>query len=330
MIYINVEIIIQIEIVSKRKDGIDLELRRLEYFLMVSKELHFTKAAEKLGISQPTLSHQIKMLEKEVGYELFNRVGKRIELTTVGEILQKESLNIKGSIQSISSQIEALTKMEIGELKIAVLPGEITDLVSTLCIEFSQLYPNIKVIIETTDQVEKAVLEHQADFGIDFRLNSNDLLQVTKLYDEEFYLISNQRNPEEKISFSSVLDERLILFPGMHQCRKLLEKASYDIGKKIEPIVETSSIKSILDLVRSGVGRSIVSRTLFEFYDTENMFFQHIENPTLTREVYLVMKKDCFINFAAREYIKLLVREIEKLHLHKEVNLTASLQSSLS
>ena len=135
---------------------------------MVSKELHFTRAAEKLGISQPTLSHQIKMLEQEIGYALFNRIGKKIELTKVGEIVQQEALNIQSSLQSISSQIKAFTKVEIGELKIAVLPGEITDLVSTLCIKFNQLYPNIKVLIQTTDQVEKAVLENQADFGICF------------------------------------------------------------------------------------------------------------------------------------------------------------------
>jgi DNA-binding transcriptional LysR family regulator len=138
---------------------------------MVSKELHFTKAAEKLGISQPTLSHQIKMLEQEVGYPLFNRVGKKIELTKIGEIVQQEALNIQGSIQSMFSQITALTKVEIGELKIAVLPGEITDLVSTLCIQFNRLYPNIKVFIQTTDQVEKSVLENRADFGIGFHLN---------------------------------------------------------------------------------------------------------------------------------------------------------------
>ncbi len=296
---------------------------------MVSKELHFTKAAEKLGISQPTLSHQIKMLEQDVGYALFNRIGKKIELTKVGEIVQQEAMNIQNSLQSISSQIRALTKVEIGELKIAVLPGEITDLVSTLCIKFNQLYPNIKVFVQSTDQVEKAVLENQADFSIGFEFNRDDMLMVTKLYDEEFYLISNQSNGERKISFSDVLDSPLILFPNIHQCRKILDKTSLEVGRQLEPIVETSSIESILKLVRNGVGRSFVSRTLYEFYDTEDLFFQRIEKPTLTRSVYLVMKKNRFINYAARKYIELLLCEIERLRFHTEKDEIASLKSSI-
>ncbi|WP_284145207.1 LysR family transcriptional regulator [Peribacillus frigoritolerans] len=304
-------------------------MRHLEYFLMVSKELHFTKAAEKLGISQPTLSHQIKMLEQDVGYALFNRIGKKIELSKVGEIVQQEALNIQNSLQSISSQIRALTKVEIGELKIAVLPGEITDLVSTLCIKFNQLYPNIKVFVQSTDQVEKAVLENQADFGIGFEFNRDDMLMVTKLYDEEFYLISNQSTGEQKASFSDVLDSPLILFPNIHQCRKILDKTSHEVGRQLEPIVETSSIESILKLVRNGVGRSFVSRTLYEFYDTEDLFFQRIEKPTLTRSVYLVMKKNRFINYAARKYIELLLCEIERLRFHTEKDEIASLKSSI-
>lgn len=296
---------------------------------MVSKELHFTKAAEKLGISQPTLSHQIKMLEQDVGYALFNRIGKKIELTKVGEIVQQEALNIQNSLQSISSQIRALTKVEIGELKIAVLPGEITDLVSTLCIKFNQLYPNIKVFVQSTDQVEKAVLENQADFGIGFEFYRDDMLMVTKLYDEEFYLISNQSTGEQKASFSDVLDSPLILFPNIHQCRKILDKTSLEVGRQLEPIVETSSIESILKLVRNGVGRSFVSRTLYEFYDTEDLFFQRIEKPTLTRSVYLVMKKNRFINYAARKYIELLLCEIERLRFHTEKDEIASLKSSI-
>ena len=297
---------------------------------MVSKELHFTRAAEKLGISQPTLSHQIKVLEQEIGYTLFNRIGKKIELTKVGEIVQQEALNIQSSLQNISSQIKAFKNVEFGELKIAVLPGEITDLVSTLCIKFTQLYPNINVLIQTTDQVEKSVLENQADFGIGFTFDRNDLLQMTKLYEEEFYLISNQRNQEQTLTFSTVLDSPLILFPNRHQCRKMLDKTSSEFGRQLKPIVETSSIESILNLVRSGIGCSVVSRTLYEFYDTEDLFFQHIEQPSLTRSVYLVMKKNCFVNYAARKFIQLLIEEIERLRFQTEKEAIASIQSSIS
>lgn len=307
-----------------------MEIRHLEYFLMVCKELHFTRAAEKLGISQPTLSHQIKTLEQEVGYPLFDRVGKKIEITNIGEIVRQEALNIQSSIHSISSKIQAFSNIEIGELRIAVLPGEITDLVSTLCIQFNKLFPNIKVNIETTDEVEKAILENRADFGIDLRLRQNDLLQVTKLYDEEFYFISNKKFGKETVPFSSIFEDPLILFPSRQQCRQLLNKTSNKIGRELEPIVETSSIQSILNLVRCGVGKSVVSRTLYEFYDTADLFYQVIEKPALTRTVYLVMKKNSFINYAAREYIKLLVREIEKLHFEIEKGVIYSLQSSIS
>lgn len=297
---------------------------------MVCKELHFTKAAEKLGISQPTLSHQIKILEQEVGYPLFNRVGKKIELTKAGEIVQKEALNVQGSLQSMTSQITAFTKAEIGELKIAVLPGEITDLVSTLCIHFNRLYPNIKVVIQTTDELEKAVLENQADFGIGFHFHQQDKLQVTKLYEEAFYLISNQHDGRKKIPFSAIFDSPIVLFPNKHQCRKILDRTSEEVGRQLDPAVETSSIEAILNLVRNGVGHSVVSRTLYEFYDTEDLFFQHIEKPTLTRAVYLAMKKNCFVNYPARKYLELLMQEIGKLQFHTEEKEMPTLQNTLS
>ncbi|MCS0823828.1 LysR family transcriptional regulator substrate-binding protein [Cytobacillus firmus] len=150
-----------------------------------------------------------------------------------------------------------------------------------------------------------------------------------KLYEEEFYLISNRCDGEEKVSFSSVVDGPLILFPNMHQCRKILDNTSFDIGIQMDPVVETSSIQSILNLVRSGLGRSIVSRTLFEFYDTKDLFYQHIEKPMLTSDVSIVMKKNGFINFAVRQYIKLLVSEIEKLHFRTDQAAIYSLHRSI-
>ncbi len=99
------------------------------------------------------------------------------------------------------------------------------------------------------------------------------------------------------------------------------------VGKHLEPVVEPSSIESILKLVRSGIGYSVVSRTLYDFYDTGVLFIQRIEKPCLKKEVYLTMKKNCFINYATRSFIELLVREIEKLQFNIEKNSIATLKS---
>ncbi|WP_430624069.1 LysR family transcriptional regulator substrate-binding protein [Peribacillus sp. JNUCC41] len=104
----------------------------------------------------------------------------------------------------------------------------------------------------------------------------------------------------------------------MHQCRKILDKTSEQIGKPLEPIIETSSIESILNLVRRGVDRSVVSRTLYEFHETGDLYFQRIEKPSLNGEVYLTMKKNSFINYATRGFMELLINEIEKLQFNVE------------
>ena len=82
-----------------------MEIRQLEYFLVLCNELHFTKAAEKLNISQPTLSHQIKVLENELGIPLFDRLGKKIAITDAGKILHEQCTYIFRAIDNTKNQI---------------------------------------------------------------------------------------------------------------------------------------------------------------------------------------------------------------------------------
>ncbi len=100
---------------------IPIELRQLEYFLAVSKELHFTKAAEKLNISQPSLSQQIRALEHEVGMPLFDRIGKKISLTEAGKILLSHSKTIFHEVEQARSAIQDLNGLQYGSLTIGSL-----------------------------------------------------------------------------------------------------------------------------------------------------------------------------------------------------------------
>ena len=143
-----------------------MELRQLEYFMTLYKELHFTKAADKLGITQPTLSHQIKALEDEIGMPLFDRMGKKIAITDVGSILANECKNIFNALDNVKEQISELKEIKGGNIAIATLPGELTDLVSTLLLDFHKNYPEVTVKIISSDEILELINQNQVNFAV--------------------------------------------------------------------------------------------------------------------------------------------------------------------
>ena len=238
-----------------------MELRQLEYFMVLSQELHFTKAADRLGITQPTLSHQIRVLENEIGFPLFDRVGKKIAITDVGLILSEQCNNIMSALHNAKEQVNELQQMKSGSLSIAALPGELTDLVSTLLLEFHKNYPDIKVSVTSTDDISEFIMQNKVDFAItiassDLSLDNEKIMKIP-LYVEEFYLAISKKQPlarKKQINFSEVEKLPLILFPEKHQCRRLLEQTCLSSQITLCPKLETSSITSLFDLVKSEFG----------------------------------------------------------------------------
>ena len=95
-----------------------MELKQLEYFMAVCEELHFTRAAEKLGIAQPWLSQQIRLLEHEVGTPLFDRVGKKTVMTEAGKTLQRYCYNVFHELAQARAALGELQGLSRGTLKI--------------------------------------------------------------------------------------------------------------------------------------------------------------------------------------------------------------------
>lgn len=297
-----------------------MELRQLEYFMTLCKELHFTKAADKLGITQPTLSHQIKVLEDEIGMPLFDRLGKKIAITDVGYILSEECKNIFNALDNVKEQINEYKEIKGGKISIAALPGELTDLVSTLLLDFHKNYPEVAVKIISSDEILELINLNQVNFAvaIDSSYNSFDDEKIVKipLYTEALFLVQSNKHPlvkEQEIQFSELNKLSLILFPGSHECRKLLDYTGISQQINLNPKIETSSIDSLLELVRSGFGVSILSKTLLDIYEDHGLSVIPIVNPNFSREVSLVLRRDKFIGFGTRNFIKLLTNEVIKL-----------------
>jgi len=303
----------------RKKEGTNMEIRQLEYFKVLCDELHFTKAAEKLNISQPTLSQQIKVLESELGIPLFDRIGKKIAITDAAQILLEQCSYIFRAIDNTSNQLIDLKQLKAGKLVIGTLPGELTNLVSNYLLDYYREYPDLQVSINSSDDLLKLFKDNKIDFALSYRQAYFDYeeeqLLIIPLFTEQLLFVAHREYPlppSEAIAFQEVLSTPLILFPVINQCRKLIDHAARQEKIQVRPKIETASVDAIFNLVEHQVGATIVSETLCDQYYTNTMSKRTISNPPLTRDIVLIYRKDKFITFAAKAFMHLLIEGLAK------------------
>ncbi|WP_274651277.1 LysR family transcriptional regulator [Paenibacillus humicola] len=294
-----------------------MEFKQLECFNAVCEELHFTRASEKLGITQPTLSYQIKLLEDELGIPLFNRIGKKkITVTEAGSILYKHSKEIFGSLAGAREEIFELQQMKRGMLAIGALIGEINELVSGVLIGFNQQYPDIQIKLHGAEDVVEPLLRNDLDFAVTILPLEDERFTKVPLYEEDFYVVIKSDHPlagRESFEFKDIQKEPVILFPYTHRCRQTIDWACSALGIGLKPKIETTTIESLLMLVRSGAGLSILSKTLLELYPHPDLKAIPLLHPALRREVGVIYLKDRYLGKAASAFIALLSERIHRI-----------------
>ncbi|WP_217593658.1 LysR family transcriptional regulator [Cohnella sp. GbtcB17] len=293
-----------------------MELRQLDYFIATCEELHFTRAAEKIGITQPSLSHQIKALEDEIGVPLFDRIGKKIALTEAGMILYAQSKLAFGNLASAKEQIQELQRIERGKLSIGALPGELNQLVSTLLIDYHRDYPKVQIKILGVEDVATGLLQNELDLAVTILPIEDERIETIPLYNERFFFVATAGHPyagRSAIDFEEILRVPVVTFPETHRCRQLVDTTCARAGLRLQPLIETTTIDSLFGLVRSGAGGSVLSKTLLEMYNYDDLVCIPIQNPSLTREVGMAYLRDKYMGKASQGFIELMQTQVKML-----------------
>lgn len=184
-----------------------MELRHLRYFLAVASANSFTRAAEELGISQPTLSHQIRQLEEFAGASLFDRLGKKVRLTPAGHDLvihARDTLRAAdAAIQSFSDRAELLG----GKLTIASFPS-LRPFVVRAISRFVQDYPRIRIVHHELKSYEIHELIQLGDVEIGFGVNTSipSSLVAKPLYREPLVLAFRSSHPFARLKSIEMKD----------------------------------------------------------------------------------------------------------------------------
>jgi DNA-binding transcriptional LysR family regulator len=124
-----------------------MELRRLRYFVAVAEELSFNRAAQRLHISQPPLSNQIKQLEEELGVLLFKRSSRGVRMTEAGELLLEEARRIFIQLEQTARMVERIGSGEVGRLSLRFVPSATNEVLPPVLCEFRRRFPDVELFL---------------------------------------------------------------------------------------------------------------------------------------------------------------------------------------
>lgn len=258
-----------------------IELRHLRYFLAVAEELHFRNAAEKLYISQPGLSRQIRDLEDTLGYDLFERDNRNVSLTKAGTYLKKEVCELMSSLDLAVLHGKMLHDGLEGEIRVGYVGSAMQKLIPDLMNQVKKELPNSHFNLkemENPDQIQ-ALLSKEIDLGF-VRLDEiHTNLEHRVLLTETFSLVLPVDHPMVGKAFSdlsSFREDHFILFDASYSPAYYgtVMQLFYQSGFMPKISHNTVHASSIFRLVEKGLGISIVPSSLQLGYDLDIVFIE--------------------------------------------------------
>lgn len=242
-----------------------MELRHLRYFIAVAEELHFGRAAARLGIAQPPLSMQIRDLERELGARLFARTNRRVTLTEAGRVFLDGARRTIAQLEDATLQARLAGRGEIGELRIGYVSSATYQVLPYLLRAFRDVNPGVVMRLHMATSLEQtaALREGRLDVGI-LRLPVDEAtLDWRAVTDEPLVAVLPASHPlaaQKRTPLAALAGEAFILYPradnpGIHDAIiELCMRAGFS------PIIahETGNMQAITALVAGGLGVALV------------------------------------------------------------------------
>lgn len=247
-----------------------MNLMRIKYFVEVAKWGSFSKAAQTLYVSQPNLSRQIALMEQEMGFELFQRSGKRIQLTRAGEYLYGQLRELPNHIERAVAHAEAISRREIGSLSIGVLDGQDVNLFLSQRIN-SLREKDPKLFIEMERNSFRNLRQgldrgaYDVLFTMEFELEGRSDWDSVMLFQQPGAIIMSKSHPlakKENLTIEDFRNEPFVAIsreesPGGYE---LLLRQCGRSGFVPNIVRETATTESLFLCVEMGLGVAFLDR----------------------------------------------------------------------
>lgn len=273
-----------------------LMIDKLEMFIALANERHFGRAAETIGVTQPSLSSAIRQLEDQLGVQLVFRGSRFQGLTPEGQRVLDWARRIVGDIRALKDEMRTVHAGLSGNLRIGVIPTALP-MVADLTAPFTARHPNMRVTIlsRTSAEILDGIESLELDAGITY-LDNEPLGRVaqTPLYTEFYRFLCAANSPfadRSRISWHEVASVPLCLLTADMQNRRIVNLHLAEAGARVAAAVESNSTIALVAHVRTGLWSSVVPMKLAEMFTAQGLTAIPIVEPEAEHLVGLITAK---------------------------------------
>jgi LysR family transcriptional regulator, nitrogen assimilation regulatory protein len=243
-----------------------MDLKHLRTFVTVAEARTESKASQVLHISQSALSRQVSNLEQEFGLKLFERIGRRLILTPVGEQLIDDCRQLLGQAGALGERVGLMRRGDAGVLKVAAPPQTIESVLSTFLVRYAKRFPNVSVqLFEALGREQTPMLE-RGEVHIGIRHDQGDLrFESFMLPPDEVLAACNPANELGKagmIDIGHLAAHPLLLPQSGYSIRRLFDAACRVAEVTPKVVLESRSLQTLLALAEDGHGVAIIPSML--------------------------------------------------------------------
>ena len=273
-----------------------VNLQRLRYFVAVADELHFGRAAERLNMSQPPLSQQIRLLERELDTALFDRSTRRVTLTDAGAFLYPEAVRLLAAADGVDRLMDQHRHGQAGTLRVGFVDSAAYEVMPRVLREYRRRWPRVGYELHSmsSDEQGQALRAGQIDLGIGRASADARNVEATLVMHEPLLVAvgaSHRLAAAPRASLSDLAGEPIIGFdrrvsPSLHSVLAGMLGAE---GVTYDPIIEATEYATILGFVAAGEGVAIVPSSVQTFRPPE-LHYAALEDPSASVPLLLLTR----------------------------------------
>lgn len=298
-----------------------MNTKQLEYVLVLADKGSFARAADTLGISQPSLSQYVKKIEKQVGMELFDRTGGEVRLTDAGRVYVEAGKKILDLEHQMQNQFSDIALHKTGSVIVGTSPYRSAAMMPRIVKEYQSIHPGMHVIVEEMTSLELTAAAEHGKFDLCLTLLPVDerIFTWEKVAEEELILavpssfntLQSEVVPGRKypaIDAEQIDGSKFIMITESQVMQRTLDNLCSDFDISIGKAAVVKSLQAQIAMVRAGVGMAIVPTGIETFCSNNEITFYSFKQDLPKREVVAMWRKDRTLSQATRTLLDIMIK----------------------